>query len=920
MQKAQNNENDNDLKKRCTSRIYKMMINNKKTVFSLLILLLSVNVILFQNCKSNNNSLTLSQEQEQNEPQARINSTPTSYERGSIAFVDENDQVIANEEDLLADSTHKMKLIHTHPDADQFEWIITRGFEILVNEETTTDQEYQYQFSESGVYNIYATAYSVISDSKDDQESLSLTKTILTKFSKRVVIGENCSPENILEIELETGSLTVGESATFEIHNSDLFTSIEWKFTLPSELTSTAEGSTATLGIPSESDPGNLIIEVKATPVDPEQSQCLNYRKKYFKISTEESIHFNPSMLMDSNDQLVAVSLENNDVYRYDRSSKLQYISTDVFFADSCTSEVEGSSSLSLSCADGRIDLPRVSGTECQEFKTTLTAVKGTTSQEQVYYNYCGKDEETCFFGPKSHRPSHHFCTDPRLAASVDGIVDQVSHAVGNSGPPRCGSEANTCAVGRRVDIEGMVLRHYNTTRYHVWGCRADGYGMRPICQKAKPLVNGECGKAFRECVSGSPATIFGNRQWACQGSGGGRTAFCALPSPRCGSTHNTCAVGEMRDVSDTDTHCRWMCTGYIGVACREPLTVVNGQCGATHNNCQAGQVKDIDDTATHYKWQCTGFHGGTSADCEEVKPVERIIAQGPGGQSEEDNPNAQQPLSVDGICDTSQQNGCTAGESNDEAIADTNTHFKWQCLGEGSGETVTCEKERPRADGQCGSYNTCHAGDFYDRNDNNRFYRWLCRGVNGGQTVPCRERKAGATKSPAQSPVTGNPVHGECSSALNECLSGEFVGRTDTHRYQRWFCLGSNHNEARTRSCRIAKQVAVPTTQRQQAAQQVHGQCGSKLNTCLSGTRFRDRRDSHRYHRWYCDGLNGGRTRDCRIAKQVAAQQHGQCGSSLNTCLSGTRFRDRRDSRRYHRWYCDGVGGGRTRGCRIRK
>ncbi len=934
------------------------LIGNNKVTWSLLLVVLSVtNLILFQNCKNNNMTDTTKDKRllQESPPDPSQATSLTSYKRGSIAFVDESGEV--NRDELFTEGSDlKMELLHVHPEANKFRWTIKRGFEVIVDEENSNEPVYQYLFSDPGVYNVHATAFSVDinnADSKVNQKSSSLTETILTNFSKRVVIGEHCSSEDILDFELQSGSLTLGQSATFAIHNSNLFTSVEWKITPSSQEVFTAEGPTALYDIPSldDSDTASSLIriEVTANPVDPQQSHCLNYRERIFEVSREERVHFNPSVLMDNNGQLVTVSLENNNIYKYHRPSTAQYISTDVVSADSCTFEIEGSQntpSTSIACENGRVNIPLPAKSECQAFKTTLTAVKGATSQEQVYYNYCGKDEETCFFGPEDRRLSHHICQSSHAQAGADQLINQVSHAV-RGGPPQCGSEAKTCAVGRPGELEGWLLRYYNTVRYHVWTCLADGYGTLKFCQKRIPFVNGQCGTSYLQCVTGNPMGIIQGKQWGCQGSGGGRTAICTMPDSKCGSTHNTCAAGTFRDLPDTDSQCRWMCVGDTGRLCAEPLTVVNGQCGAVKNECQAGQFRDVDDTDSHYKWQCQGGpHGGTTADCEEARPVRSRSVQGTITASQRPVPR------LDGVCDTSQQNGCTAGVANDEIIPDTNTHYKWQCLGQAGGEHANCEKERTRADGKCGTYNKCLAGDFHDRNDSNRFYRWFCRGINGGQTAICRESKAGTTKSSAQSPVTGTLVHGACSSTLNECRSGQFVDRADTHRKHRWLCMGSNHNDARTRACALAKtaqaQAQPPSSPSPQATTQqparvvrkVHGHCGSSLNTCLSGTKFRDRRDSRRYYRWYCDGTGGGRTRACRVSKQNNQRQqaqsqqrqqqrqrqpatqrvHGRCGSKLNTCLSGTSFRDRRDSRRYYRWYCDGTGGGRTRACRVRR
>ena len=52
------------------------------------------------------------------------------------------------------------------------------------------------------------------------------------------------------------------------------------------------------------------------------------------------------------------------------------------------------------------------------------------------------------------------------------------------------------------------------------------------------------------------------------------------------------------------------------------------------------------------------GLHGGTTVEnCQVRKPI-------------------------NGVCNNSQRNGCSAGTLNDSAISDTSTHYRWHCEG----------------------------------------------------------------------------------------------------------------------------------------------------------------------------------------------------------------------------------------------
>ena len=86
------------------------------------------------------------------------------------------------------------------------------------------------------------------------------------------------------------------------------------------------------------------------------------------------------------------------------------------------------------------------------------------------------------------------------------------------------------------------------------------------------------------------------------------------------------------------------------GVAAQEPI---DGVCDeSVRNGCSAGTANDdaFADIPTAYLWRCDGEHGGANSD----KCFKRVP--------------------VDGVCDESVRNGCSAGTANDAAFADTST------------------------------------------------------------------------------------------------------------------------------------------------------------------------------------------------------------------------------------------------------
>ncbi len=106
---------------------------------------------------------------------------------------------------------------------------------------------------------------------------------------------------------------------------------------------------------------------------------------------------------------------------------------------------------------------------------------------------------------------------------------------------------------------------------------------------------------------------------------------------------------------------------------------LINGSCdNSVQNGCASGVANDniIADTNTHYRWHCEGSSGGSTAiDCQ-------IEISAAGARN--------------GICDNSIRNSCVYGTADDSALEDTDTHYRWQCIGTADGVTVDCQKEIP--------------------------------------------------------------------------------------------------------------------------------------------------------------------------------------------------------------------------------
>ena len=834
-----------------------------------LFLFLSTSLLLllvFQNCSSN------------------LNQTPHLFSAQApndsgyiIAYLPSEDGSIVAEDQFLIDSNVKLKAMHNHSDSESFKWEITRAFETITDGEvTTTEPEYQYQFTQAGSYDIFAKSYK--------------NSDLLTVASKRIVIGEDCSVTDILEIILESGSLTVGETATFGLKDATNFSNIVWKATLPSLIVINDDNDSESIELDlTNESAGTVTIEVSAE--DPNNSTCLTYRKQILELSSASKPHFNP-MIIKNNDSEVAVMLENNGIYKYERpESGTWTLHTDIHNANQCEFQIDSGSGETLNCVDGSIDITSTTGCVSNAIliKASTTSIDSETSTdivEQSYYNYCPSEDTYCYFsGPLSGPLDYQSCEASLSSQSDQENTRDLSSVVDGE----CdNSIENACLQGTLSDTDDSET-HYQ------WQCLGSNGGSDATdcsiaIQTAAVPVNGVCNNSQRNsCSSGTSndaaiADTATHYRWHCEGSNGGSTATnCQKAKPVNGTCNNSqrngCSSGTANDaaIADTTTHYRWHCVGANGGSTAtncQKAKPVNGTCNnSQRNGCSSGTANDaaIVDTTTHYRWHCVGANGGSTAtNCQKAKPV-------------------------NGVCNNSQRNGCSSGTANDGAIADTGTHYRWHCVGANGGSTATnCQKAKP-VNGVCNNSqrNGCSSGTANDGAiaDTGTHYRWHCVGANGGSTATnCQKAK---------------PVNGVCNNAQrNGCSSGTAndAAIVDTNTHYRWHCVGANGGTTAT-NCQKAK----PTTP-------VNGVCNNaQRNGCSTGT-ANDLAiaDTNTHYRWHCVGKNGGSTAtNCQKAKPV----NGVCDNSQqNGCSSGTANDGViADTNTHYRWYCIGANGGTT-------
>ncbi|MGZ3690416.1 MAG: hypothetical protein ACXVAX_02865 [Pseudobdellovibrio sp.] len=191
-----------------------------------------------------------------------------------------------------------------------------------------------------------------------------------------------------------------------------------------------------------------------------------------------------------------------------------------------------------------------------------------------------------------------------------------------------------------------------------------------------------------------------------------------------------------------------------------------------------------------------------------------------------------------------------------------------------------------PFANGACGSTeNSCTAGTFINVADSGTESLWKCQGTGGGSTILCSAN------------FSTTVVNGLCDSKLNSCLQGSVIDIPDATNQAFWICAGFNGGTSANCSASIGTGAVVQ-----------NAKCGGTVNSCLSGT-FVDRPDTATNNIWSCVGANGGTSVTCNIAITGGGSNNSKCGTTVNSCTSGT-FSDLADSATYYLWKCTGTDG----------
>ena len=325
---------------------------------------------------------------------------PNSPHQGSLTAYLSDDTEKTPQDEFSLEQDVTLEFVNFHRSSDSFQWTVSRGFATITDALVTSQSNYKTSFSQKGAYDIFSTSH-ITEDSK-----------VLSRASKRLTIGAECDPSEILEIKVGSGSLVKGGTVTLELENSQPFNNINWKIQQDSQNLLEQTQQTATVTLPEQGE-SSLIVEVTAVSNDSTRDQCMIYRKKELQVNENAKPHFN---IVRPVDDTYPVTLENNEIYKYTRTSQSKYIEVLITNATECSWNGNA-----IACNNGQWDITRedLVISECSQAVNTLDVsyLDGNNAlkkEQRHYYKFCPKDQDVCYFGPLEARSNHHYCDGNR--------------------------------------------------------------------------------------------------------------------------------------------------------------------------------------------------------------------------------------------------------------------------------------------------------------------------------------------------------------------------------------------------------------------------------------------------------------------------------------------------------------------------
>lgn len=275
----------------------------------------------------------------------------------------------------------------------------------------------------------------------------------------------------------------------------------------------------------------------------------------------------------------------------------------------------------------------------------------------------------------------------------------------------------------------------------------------------------------------------------------------------------------------------------------------------------------------------------------------------------------------------TSLATACTAGGSFATLTDDTN-NWRWRCNGVGGGANANCSAPKSQQNGQCRPYpgtygsqpgtntnNACIAGSYSNLANTQTDWRWQCIGTSGGSTAQCSASITPVT--PVCRAHPGQHTTQPANTTATGCTSGTYANLTDSNNAWRWRCVGTAGPQP------VDCEAQKPT---------VAGQCRpypdsyqttpatSLATACNAGSSFTTLAADQTNHRWVCNGQNGGaNSPTCTAERDIV---NGRCTvvtgaqtTDPSSCDAGT-VANRFSNANQWGWSCQGSGGGTNSSC----
>ncbi|HXK37685.1 MAG TPA: hypothetical protein VJ579_01300, partial [Candidatus Paceibacterota bacterium] len=344
-------------------------------------------------------------------------------------------------------------------------------------------------------------------------------------------------------------------------------------------------------------------------------------------------------------------------------------------------------------------------------------------------------------------------------------------------------------AASTRTMYQASSVACGSSCTSQVQSCQSNGAwsGTYAYGSCSVAALNGACSATHYGCSAGTSASNVSNTltwNWSCTGGCGGS-------SPACSETKPLPAVptigGQTSPIISTSYPYTFQAADPLG-------STVSYQIDWDNNS-----VVDQSSAYSTSNWIFTQNNSWSSAGAKTFKAY---TLASDGRSSGWSTYNVTVPTPVNGACNNTAINGCSAGSWTD--LADDANNNIWYCAGSNGGaNSVNCSY--PKTNGACNlsSINGCTTGTLVDTADDASYNNWYCAGANNGTNSPtCQIAK----------------VNGVCSATHYNCSPGTSVNNLSNTTTWTWNCNGSNNGTnsglcSETKPNPVAPTIGGPTS-----------------------------------------------------------------------------------------------------------